>query len=258
MKTKIRLKHFSSFLCHEKIQLKDVILENINLSIYENSINALIGISGIGKSSMYKSIFRIPPFNYLGDAYFYDEHNQQTLYLNLLTSIEIYNNILGKKIVILEQNPFSVLNPYLSIGEQLIVLLKSKYKIHEIFEKAIHIMNILQLANPRKIFSYIPKQLSGGMLQRVILTMSLLTEPELLIGDEFLSALDINTKEIILKFLCKQKKITILWITHDIYSCLKYSNFINIINANRKLTYTGSKDDFKQILNTDNNVLKFF
>lgn len=260
-RVKIKISNFSSSIDNQRSGFREIILSNIKLLIYSNSINTLVGLSGIGKSSLYKSIFRIFPFNSKGENDFYDDYSRKYVSLNLLKTEEIYENIIGKKVIILDQNPFACLNPYLRIIEQFIYLLKEHKTQNEIIEQSIKIMYELNLKKPKEILWSLPNELSGGMLQRVILAMSLLKEPEVIIGDEFLSALDIDTKNIILNFLkdkIKKTSLTVVWITHDIYSCLKYSHFINIINRHRKITFSGSTNVFKSIVFKKQNLINFF
>jgi oligopeptide transport system ATP-binding protein len=129
--------------------------------------------------------------------------------------------IRGKRISMIFQDPMTSLNPYLRIGEQLIEPLL----IHEKISKADALVRALAMLDAvgindaaSRIHSY-PHEFSGGMRQRVMIAMALITKPELLIADEPTTALDVTVQAQILELIKKMQRelgMAVIFITHDL------------------------------------------
>ena len=119
------------------------------------------------------------------------------------------------------QDPMTSLNPLLRIGDQLIETIRrhSNLSEKEASEKAIALLNDVRIPDPGARINHYPHQMSGGMRQRVVITLALCAEPELIIADEPTTALDVSVQGQILallKELCKARNIGVILITHDI------------------------------------------
>ncbi|MDT8408026.1 MAG: ABC transporter ATP-binding protein [Wenzhouxiangellaceae bacterium] len=130
-------------------------------------------------------------------------------------------SIRGSKISMIFQDPVSSLNPYLSIGDQLIEVLTHhrnlKHKAAR--ERAVEMLQQVGLSDPRQRMRQYPHQLSGGMCQRVMIAMGLLCQPDLLIADEPTTALDVTVQSQIntlMGELSEQSSTAIMLITHDL------------------------------------------
>lgn len=126
----------------------------------------------------------------------------------------------GKRIFSIFQNPINCFNPSLTMETQIYDLISSNMTIDkkEFENKICSIMENLNLQDPAVILKQYPFQLSGGMIQRMMIAAAIFMEPEIIIADEPTTALDVTTqKEILKQFKLIQKKFntTILMITHD-------------------------------------------
>lgn len=127
----------------------------------------------------------------------------------------------GKCCSIIFQDPMTSLNPVFTIGSQIAeaVLLHTKSSKHEAMEKALEMLKLVGINEPEKRLKQYPYELSGGMLQRVMIAMALACEPDILIADEPTTALDVTIQAQILELMQSlQKKLgmAIIMVTHDL------------------------------------------
>ncbi|MBW1946114.1 MAG: ABC transporter ATP-binding protein [Deltaproteobacteria bacterium] len=196
----------------ETLKLKDVqthfltegsvvkAVDNVSLSIDKGESLGLVGESGCGKSMTAFSILRLvpdPPGKIVGgEVHFQGED------LLRYTEKEM-RAIRGKEIAMIFQEPSTSMNPSFTM----------------VTEKAMDILKAVQISDPRRILSQYPHELSGGMLQRVMIAMAISCEPSLLICDEPTTALDVSTQAQIIKLLNELREemgTSLLFITHDL------------------------------------------
>lgn len=198
-----------------KDEVKEVV-KGISFEVKKGKITCIVGQSGSGKSVTVMSMIRILPKNALiseGNILFDGQD------LASIADKEM-RKIRGKKIFSIFQNPINCFNPSITMGTQIYDLVSSNIKIdRKNFEnKFCEIMKNVNLDNPSAILNQYPFQLSGGMLQRMMIAAAIFMEPDIIIADEPTTALDVTTqKEILKQFKLIQKKFntTILMITHD-------------------------------------------
>ncbi|WP_194843871.1 ABC transporter ATP-binding protein [Candidatus Clavichlamydia salmonicola] len=196
---------------------KYMAVNDISFDLIKGKTIALVGESGSGKSVATHAILGLlstPPFLPPEGEVIYDNKN-------LLTCSDAQlRKIRGNRISMIFQNPQSTLNPVYTIEDQLSEVLET----HQSMEKDESIFHILEalkqthLPDPSRILSQYPHQLSGGMLQRVIIAMALLCKPDILIADEPTTALDVSIQHQILNLLKEIQQthgMAILLITHD-------------------------------------------
>ncbi|MCX9896127.1 ATP-binding cassette domain-containing protein, partial [Klebsiella pneumoniae] len=198
------------------------VVHNLSLEVAVGETLALVGESGSGKSISALSVLRLlptPPASYpSGDIRF---HGQSLLHADEATM----RGVRGNRIAMIFQEPMvsqmSALNPVLTIGEQLceppIRHLGATPKAA--WHQAIQLLSEVGLARGDSLMTRYPHQLSGGMLQRVMIAMALLTRPELLIADEPTTALDVSVQAQILQLLRELKQelnMGLLFITHNL------------------------------------------
>ncbi len=197
------------------------VLDDISFSVKRGEVFGIVGESGSGKSVTAKAILGILPVNAVikKGKIFYNG-------INLLLNPKKHNEIKGKEITIILQNPLSALNPLFKIRDQLINIIKYRLGIGgdeaESYIKGL--LKKVELPDPERILNSYPYELSGGMAQRVMIGMAISTKPKLLIADEPTTALDVTIQAQILNLLKKLNRelgLTIIIITHD-FSIISY------------------------------------
>jgi ABC-type dipeptide/oligopeptide/nickel transport system ATPase component len=198
---------------------------------------ALVGESGSGKTVTMKAIMgllRQPPARISNGEIFYDG-------ADLLTMAEKERlRLRGTAMSMVFQDPMSSLNPVFTVGDQMGTILKYADKrlgrarsrrermtrVHEVLEQ-------VRMRDPEHVARSYPIMLSGGMRQRVLIAMALLSEPQLLIADEPGTALDVTTQAQILKLLkdlVEARGLALLMITHNLGVVRETSNYVYVMN----------------------------
>ncbi|MGV6807082.1 MAG: ABC transporter ATP-binding protein [bacterium] len=193
-------------------------VDGIDFQIDEGEILGVVGESGSGKSVCCYSLLGLvpcPPGRVeSGSARFEDRD------LLRMPAAQL-RHIRGSEIAVIFQDPMTCLNPYLTIGEQLIEPLLYHRKLSREASKlaAIELLREVGIREPEKRFSAYPHEFSGGMRQRVMIAMALIAEPKLLICDEPTTALDVTIQRQILSLIKKiqsKRKLSVIFITHDL------------------------------------------
>ena len=191
-------------------------VNGVDLSIEENTIIAMVGESGSGKSVTALSSVGLLPFpgKILSGSVILEGVNILEL------GSEDLRKVRGPKIGMVFQDPRASLNPIIPIGTQVkeVLLAHTNMTDGEAVEYSLKLMADMGLPNPGKLLSQFPFQLSGGMCQRVMLSIALALKPRLLIADEPTSNLDSTLQAGILhelKMLKENHGTAILLITHD-------------------------------------------
>ena len=189
--------------------------KNVNIEVNKGEILGLVGESGSGKSTVGNAIINL-----------IDEPGRVSSGSVILGELNIHEDqkkivkYRGKKIGLIFQDPQTSLNPILTIGEQLIETIQTHLKItkEEAKKRSISLLNEVGIKDAAKRFDDYPHQFSGGMRQRVFISLALCCEPELLIADEPTTALDVSIQSQILeliKKLTKERNLAVILITHD-------------------------------------------
>ncbi len=189
--------------------------KNVNIEVSKGEILGLVGESGSGKSTVGNAIIDL-----------IDEPGKVSNGSIILGDINIHGNLKnisnfrGKKIGLIFQDPQTSLNPILTIGDQLIETIQTHLDLNkdEAKLKSIELLKEVGIKDAEKRFNNYPHQFSGGMRQRVVISLALCCEPELLIADEPTTALDVSIQSQILdliKGLTKERNLAVILITHD-------------------------------------------
>jgi oligopeptide/dipeptide ABC transporter ATP-binding protein len=223
------------------------ILRNLNFSIPKGETLALVGETGCGKSMTASAIMRLLPSPALplrGEVLFQGKDL-------LKFSDREMRKVRGGEIGMIFQDPRTALNPVYTIGDQLAEVCEHKLQMHnkkEIEHKIWASLEEVQLPNPKHLSTLFPHQLSGGMLQRVMIAMALIGHPKLLIADEPTTALDVTIQSQILSLLDnlkKKREMSILLITHDMGVVSKVADQVIVMYAGQKIECGPTKDLFK-------------
>jgi peptide/nickel transport system ATP-binding protein len=203
--------------------------ENISLEIGEGEILGLIGETGCGKTTLGKAILRLLPGKAsMGGKIVYKGRDLLTLPEKEMRKLR------GKEIGLMFQNPSACLNPVQSVGKQIAEI----YRYHEGMgkkeaeKKAGEMLELVGISSLRGC-EY-PHQFSGGMQQRVMVSIGLALRPRLLIADEPTKGLDPETKLQIAEMivgLIRKEKASMLLITHDLELAGMFADRIAVMYA---------------------------
>ena len=193
------------------------ILNEINFSLDKGECVGLVGESGSGKSVTAQAIMQL-----LDKAMHIDSGKILFEGENLLEKNEKQmQDVRGKKIGMIFQDPLTALNPTMKVGKQIMEILLKHEKIDRqtAREFAIALLTQMGISEPETRFHSYPFQLSGGMRQRVMIAIAIACRPQLLISDESTTALDVTVQAQILqqlRSLQQNYQMGLLLITHDL------------------------------------------
>ncbi|MCI1958030.1 MAG: ABC transporter ATP-binding protein [Clostridia bacterium] len=195
------------------------ILKDVSFNIEKNEVLAVIGETGCGKSVTGSAILHLLPENAeVGGSIKYNGIDITNIHENEFRPYR------GTEIAAVPQSPSTSLDPLMKVGKQVsecVTDKKYKYGEHkkQLKESIINIFSKLKLPRINEIYDDYPCELSGGMNQRILISMGIVTKPKLLIVDEPTKAIDwALRKEVIEVFqdLKKERRCAMLFITHDI------------------------------------------
>ncbi|WHY65056.1 nickel import ATP-binding protein NikD [Neobacillus sp. SuZ13] len=216
------------------------LVEDINFELKRGEVLGLVGESGCGKTVTSMSILQL--FNRKTTAI---EGNieLQGRELNGLGEKEM-REIRGKDIAFIMQNPMNAFTPVFTIGHQFIETIRShtQWNKKQATELALEAMNHVNLPDPVKLLKSYPFQLSGGMLQRVMIAIAACLHPAVIIADEPTTALDVNNQKKVLYHLDKIRSeygSSILLISHDLGVIAEMADEVAVMQNGRIVEKAG-------------------
>lgn len=221
-------------------------VRGVSFSINEGEILGIVGESGSGKSvSSFALLSLLPQHSSkvkCSEAHF----NGKNL---LQQSNKVISKIRGNEISMIFQDPMTSLNPFLKIGTQLMepLIIHKDLTKNEAKKRAISVLKEVGISEPEKRLKQYPHQFSGGMRQRVMIAMALITEPKLLIADEPTTALDVTIQAQILDLIKKLQKnhnTAIIFITHDLGVIASLADKISVMYAGEIIEHGEVKEIF--------------
>ena len=206
------------------------VLKKINLDLEKGEKVALVGESGSGKSVTTKLILGLLNQKNVfknGNIIFKDRE-----LINL--SQREFKKIRGNNISIIFQDPIAALNPVFKIKEQFFEVNCNGGKISKknSFDKACEALLKVSIRDPERVMESYPFQLSGGMAQRVVITMAMINNPDLLLADEPSTALDVTVQNQALDLMDDLTKVTntaVLLITHNMGVVRRFAEKVYVI-----------------------------
>ena len=202
-------------------------IRGVNIDLYKGETVALVGESGSGKSVTMKAAMGILAKNATVNSgsirfsYHHADGSPETVDLLQKDKKWIRRHINGKRIAMVFQDPMTSLDPTMTIGKQIMegMLWHFKMPKAEAYKKALELLEEVGITDAEKRMKNYPRQLSGGMRQRVVIAIALSCDPDLLICDEPTTALDVTIQAQVLDLISKlQEKLgtAVLLITHDL------------------------------------------
>jgi len=221
-------------------------VDGVDFEIFPSEILGVVGESGCGKSVTAYSIMRLvqePPGKIIEGEIFFKGENLLKLSQKKMLSIR------GNDISMIFQEPMTSLNPVFTIGDQIseAILAHKHINKKEAKKKTIEMLKKVGIPLPEQRFNEYSFQLSGGMLQRVMIAMALSCDPQLLIADEPTTALDVTIQAQILNLINNLKTqfgMSIMLITHNMGIIAEVSDRVAVMYAGKVVEYTDVKTLF--------------
>ncbi|ODP27820.1 ABC transporter ATP-binding protein [Paenibacillus sp. PK4536] len=229
----LHIQHLSTYFDTDEGTVKAV--DDISLHVRPGEIVCIVGESGCGKSITALSVMGLieAPTGRIADGIIdFDGQNLLSLSKNHLRSIR------GNDIAMIFQEPMSSLNPVITIGEQMSepLIIHKKMNKKQAQKRVLELITQVGISRPEQIAKSYPHELSGGMLQRIMIAIAISCDPKLLIADEPTTALDVTIQAQILDMLREfrsQSDMSILLITHDLGVVAEMADYVVVMYSGK-------------------------
>ena len=233
-------------------------VDRVSFSVEKGETLGIVGESGSGKSVTCYSLMGLipkPPGRIESGTARFDGAD-----LLAMKEAEL-NKIRGKRIAMIFQDPMTSLNPYLRIEEQLIepLLIHENMPRAEAVKRAIRALEEVGVPDAARRIRSHPHEFSGGMRQRVMIAMALITQPDLLIADEPTTALDVTVQAQILDLIARlqrERGMAVIWISHDLGVVAGFCRRVLVMYAGRVVESGRVEDIFARPLHPYNRALQ--
>ncbi|MDM9624457.1 ABC transporter ATP-binding protein [Rhizobium sp. S152] len=194
----------------------------------------IVGESGSGKSQTGRAIMGLTPPHGIVTADKLDFNGTDLLSL----SAKQRRLMRGKRIAMVLQDPKYSLDPVVTIGKQICETLRAHEKIgkREARDRALAMLEAVQIREPKRVFDLYPHEISGGMGQRAMIAMMLIADPELLIADEPTSALDVTVQLDVLRILDRlvaERGMGLIFVSHDLRLVSSFCDRVIVMYAGK-------------------------
>ena len=209
-------------------------LYDVNLTLKEGEMHAIVGESGCGKTITAMSVLRLLAQNakITSGEIIYNNKNLLSLSEKEMQSIR------GKEIALVPQDPMTSLNPLYTIGSQLLEVIKihQGLKGKEAQKVAIEVLDKVKIPDAKSRLKAYPHEFSGGMKQRVIIAMAIACKSKIIIADEPTTALDVTVQAQIIELLKEiqmENQTSFLFISHDFSLVYQAADTTSVMYAGR-------------------------
>ena len=194
----------------------------------------IVGESGSGKSQTGRAILGLTPYPGRVEAARLRFDGIDLLKADTRT----WRSLRGSRITMVMQDPKFSLNPVMRVGRQIVEAYRAhtRASLAEARDKTLAMLEAVQIRDPRRVMRAYPHELSGGMGQRAMIAMMLVTDPDLLIADEPTSALDVTVQLQVLAILDRlvsERGMGLIFISHDLRLVSSFCNRILVMYAGK-------------------------
>lgn len=231
MNTVLETKNLQVYLTERKEEKQ--LVKNVSFSVGQGECLGILGESGSGKSMTVKAILGLLDRNFRisGQALFEGKDL-------LMECKESLRRVRGNQISMILQNPMTCFDPLFRIESQM----RETFEVHTDWDRetirknSLKILERMKIQEPEEVLKKYPHQLSGGMLQRIMIGIAMLLQPKLLIADEPTTAIDSVTQyEVLEEFLRIRQEVgtAMLFISHDLGAISKVADRILVMNQGK-------------------------
>ncbi|HLN15999.1 MAG TPA: dipeptide/oligopeptide/nickel ABC transporter permease/ATP-binding protein [Acidimicrobiales bacterium] len=222
------------------------VVDDATFDVRASRIVGLVGESGCGKTVSSLAILRLlatPPARIVGGSILFDGQDL------LDADFDDMQNIRGRDIAMIFQDPLASLDPSFTIGFQLVEAIRLHEKVSKAAAqaRAVDLLKSVHIPDAARRLTAYPHQLSGGMRQRVMIAMALSCSPRLLIADEPTTALDVTVQAQIVELLHElreRQELAVLFVTHDLALISEFSDEIAVMYAGEVVEHAPTDDLF--------------
>ena len=220
-------------------------VQNLSFSVDQGETLCIVGESGCGKSITALSLMGLLPKAARRSA---TTLRFDTLDLQRLSSSEA-RALRGGRMGMIFQEPMTALNPVLTVGRQMTDVLRAHRKVSRkaAEARAIEMLERVGIGNAAHRLKQYPHELSGGLRQRVVIAMALMSEPEVIIADEPTTALDVTIQAELLRLLADLQKsmgLALIMITHDLGLVSRIADRVLVMYAGQAIEYAPAREFF--------------
>jgi len=221
-------------------------VRGVSYSVEPGETLAIVGESGSGKSVSSLAVMGLLPSN---------AHATGTIKFKGVDLLSLNDKRLsklrGSGISMVFQDPLSALTPVYTIGDQIAeaVSIHQNVSKAQAMSRAVELLDLVGIPNPKLRASSFPHEFSGGMRQRAMIAMAIANDPDLIIADEPTTALDVTIQAQVLDVLRKAKEVTnaaTVLITHDLGVVAGFANRVMVMYAGKAVELAGVDDIFYQ------------
>ena len=231
MNTVLETKNLQVYLTEGKEEKQ--LVKNVSFSVGQGECLGILGESGSGKSMTVKAILGLLDRNFRisGQALFEGKDL-------LMECKESLRRVRGNQISMILQNPMTCFDPLFRIENQM----RETFEVHTDWDRetirknSLKILERMKIQEPEEVLKKYPHQLSGGMLQRIMIGIAMLLQPKLLIADESTTAIDSVTQyEVLEEFLRIRQEVgtAMIFISHDLGAISKVADRILVMNQGK-------------------------
>ncbi|MEX2229432.1 MAG: ABC transporter ATP-binding protein [Dehalococcoidia bacterium] len=208
-------------------------VNDVSFTLQAGRVLGVLGESGSGKSAMLRTILGIQP------------RSARVAGRAVLNGVDLLalseherENMRGSQVSMVFQDPMTALDPVFTVGQQLIETIRRHHDMskREAAARALEVLTLVQIPSPERRLQAYPFELSGGMRQRVVIAMALVSNPSLLLADEPTTALDVTVQARVLDLLSALRHelgMGIVFVTHDLAVAAQIADDIAVMYAGR-------------------------